>query len=75
MFRDVEGNQDWYEAISVIEYSGRLSPTGESEGHYLCDIKENISNIWFKTNDDSDPVPIRTSDVSQYGYVVLYKRV
>ena len=35
MFRDVEGFQDWYEAISVIEYSGRLSPTGESEGQNI----------------------------------------
>ena len=73
-FRDSEGFQDWYEAISVIEYNGRLSPTGESEGHYTCDIKENISNIWFKTNDSRDPIQIRVSDVSEHGYVVLYKR-
>ena len=44
-------------------------------GHYLCDIKENITNKWFRTNDNSDPMPIRTTDVSQYGYVVLFKRV
>ena len=74
-FRDSEGFQDWYEAISVIEYNGRLSPNGESEGHYTCDIKENISKMWFKTNDSVDPIKISVSDVSQLGYVVLFKRV
>ena len=73
-FRDSDGFQDWYEAISVIEYNGRLSPTGESEGHYTCDIKENISKMWFKTNDSVDPIKISVSDVSQLGYVVLFKR-
>ena len=75
MLRDTQGSQDRYEAISVIEYDGRLSATGESEGHYTCDIKENISNMWFKTNDSSNPIPISVSTVSQYGYVVLFKRV
>ena len=40
----------------------------------MCDIKDNITNMWFRTNDNSDPIQIRTSDVSQLGYVVLYKR-
>ena len=73
-FRDVQGNHDWYEAIAVIEYDGRLLSMGESAGHYTCDIKERISSTWFKTNDDQDPIPIHVSDVSQYGYVVLLKR-
>ena len=34
-----------YEAIAVVEFDGRLSPAGESEGHYLCDIKEKVSNM------------------------------
>ena len=41
------GFQDWYEAIAVIEFDGRLSPTGESAGHYTCDVKENITNTWY----------------------------
>ena len=73
--RDAEGCQDWYEAISVIEYKGRLSSTGDSQGHYMCDIKDNVTNRWFRTNDNSPPFPVRVSDVSQYGYVVLFKRV
>jgi ubiquitin C-terminal hydrolase len=52
-----------------------MSSTGESGGHYICDVRENISNVWFKTNDDSDPIQIRNPEVSQYAYVVMYKRV
>ena len=59
----------------MLEYDGRLSTTGESAGHYTCDIKENVSNMWFKTNDDKIPKQIRDSDVTQFGYVVMYKRV
>ena len=63
-----------YEAIAVIEFSGRLSQSGQSNGHYTCDIKENISCMWFRTNDNANPVPIREEDVSKFGYVVIYKR-
>ena len=56
------------------KFKGRLSPTGESDGHYTCDIKENISNMWFKTNDSRNPIQISVSDVSKHGYVVLFKR-
>ena len=59
----------------MIEFKGNINNEGESQGHYLCDIKENVTNKWFRTNDNSDPMPIRTIDVSQYGYVVLFKRV
>ena len=39
-FRDIEGHQGQYEAVSVIEFTGRLDATGASGGHYTCDIKE-----------------------------------
>ena len=69
------GFEVWYEALSVIEFKGTLNNDGESQGHYLCDVKDKITNQWFRTNDNRDPISIRPSDVSQNGYVVLYKRV
>ena len=74
IYRDTSGSQVWYEAIAVIQYMGSLTQTGESDGHYICDVKESISNKWFRTNDNSTPSQIRTSDVSQNGYVVLFRR-
>ena len=74
-FRDAGGFEAWYEAISVIEYKGSINNYGESQGHYLCDIKDKVTKVWFRTNDNAIPIPISISDVSQYGYIVLLKRV
>ena len=73
--RDAGELQSCYQAISVIEYWGRLNSTGESQGHYISDIKNEIKNMWFRTNNNSDPIPITVADVSKYGYVVLFKKV
>ena len=63
-----------YEPISVIEYQGVMSPTGVSQGHYICDVKNKSTNRWFRTNDNCEPVQIENSDVSKNGYVILLKR-
>ena len=39
-FRDVQGCQGHYEAIAVVEFAGRLSSSGQSAGHYTCDVKD-----------------------------------
>ena len=68
-------NEDQYEAVSVIEYKGNLTRTGNSVGHYICDIKDRASGKWFRTNDNDNPTPIQEEDVSKSAYVVLYKRL
>ena len=72
--RDATGSKAWYEPISVEEFRGRLHPDGSSEGHYVCDVKENLSNQWFRTNDANLPIPISASEVSKLAYVVLFNR-
>ena len=74
IYRDESGSQTWYEPISVIDYHGRLATSGESQGHYTCDVKVFEKNVWYRTNDSAAPVQIHNSDVSKHGYVVLYKR-
>ena len=61
--------------MSVVEYQGQLSRAGESQGHYICDVKDKKSKIWFRTNDDCDPIQLSMSEVSKKSYVVLYKRI
>ena len=58
----------------MIEFDGRLSTSGQSGGHYTCDVKAKDLRSWFRTNDDCTPVPLSVSEVSQKGYVILYKR-
>ena len=72
--RDSVGNVSQYAVISVIEFQGTLALTGQSDGHYICDIKESSSGKWFRTNDNNHPIPIESQDVSKSAYVVLYKR-
>ena len=59
----------------MIEYKGRLTSTGESQGHYFCDVRDKKRNVWFRTNDNSDPVKISVADVSKNGYAVLFQRI
>ena len=65
---------DRYEAIAVIEYQGMISSTGESQGHYICDIKYPRSQQWYRTNDNSIPIPIHKTNVSKCPYVLLFKK-
>ena len=74
-YRDEEDCQAWYEPISVIDFQGSLARTGESHGHYTCDVKDVNTNTWYRTNDNCNPIRIQSDDVSKHGYVVLYKRL
>ena len=74
-FRDATNSQAFFEAISVIEFKGVVTNTGQSNGHYICDVKDADTKTWFRTNDDNEPIEIPVSSVSKRGYVVLYKRV
>ena len=59
----------------MIEFQGSVNSSGRSEGHYICDIKERSTQQWFRTNDNNLPVPIEVEDVSQMGYVILYRKL
>ena len=72
--RDENGSEAWYEPISVIDYQGDLAASGESQGHYTCDVKDIKTYEWFRTNDKANPVQIQKKDVTKHAYVVLYKR-
>ena len=65
-----------YEPIAVIEFAGSVDRrSGQSRGHYTCDVKDKASQVWFRTNDSVMPVSIESKDVSSLPYVVLYKRM
>ena len=65
---------DQYGAIAVVEYKGTISSTGDSQGHYTCDIKYPNRKLWYRTNDSRIPFTIPVKNVSKYPYVVLYKK-
>ena len=65
---------NFYQPIAVIEYKGSFNSDEDTSGHYTCDIKENISGSWYRTNDSILPQLISINDVSNLGYVVLFER-
>ena len=73
--RDAGGDVSGYAAIAVIEFQGTLTRAGASQGHYICDIKNKETNLWFRTNDNRDPIQISTNQVSKKPYAVLFKRM
>ena len=48
---------------------------GSSSGHYVCDVKEKSSNLWYRTNDKTLPLEINTDSVSTQGYAILLRRI
>ena len=71
--RDSSGKLQTYEVVSVIEFRGDVSSTGESSGHYICDVLEEKSMKWYRTNDNLPPESIQKEDISKIGYVILYR--
>ena len=62
-----------FEPICVVQHQGGLRGDGESYGHYTADVKEQRSGKWYRSSDNAVPVPINPSEVSQRGYVFLYR--
>ena len=73
-FRDDQGHEAIFEPISIIDFQGSISPSGQSHGHYISDVQEQTKKHWFRTNDNRYPVPITLDKVSKKAYVVLFKR-
>ena len=75
IIRDTADTVSRYEPVAIIEFQGSVRSTGESDGHYVCDIKERSTKMWFRTNDNNDPQPLEFEDVTKLAYVVLYRKM
>ena len=75
VYRDTNDHESQYEAVSIVEFQGSVKNTGESEGHYICDIKDRTSKKWYRTNDNRTPIPITPEEVSKYAYVIMYRKI
>ena len=75
VYRDTNDHGSQYEAVSIVEFQGSVRNTGESEGHYICDIKDRASKKWYRTNDNKTPIPIKVDEVSRFAYVIMYRKI
>ena len=58
----------------MIEFCASINSAGQSQGHYICDVQEQSSKLWFRTNDNSYPLEILEEQVTKQAYVILLKR-
>ena len=63
----------YYESIACIEFRGKINARGESNGHYIYDLKSAADGKWYRTNDNKEPQEISVKDVTKLAYVVLFK--
>ena len=59
----------------MLEFRGSINSSGESQGHYICDVQDKTSTSWFRTNDNRIPVPIEPDIVSNLANVILYRKM
>lgn len=74
-FRDMNADQRWFEPIALIQHQGNMTRDGKGEDHFICDVKENRSQTWYRTNDNRDAIPIYSDDVTKTPSIVLYKNM
>lgn len=70
---DNNGTVSYFDPIAVIDHIGSVSASGDSRGHYLCDVRTR-TGIWMHTDDNKKPVQIKKKRVSKQGAVVLYHK-
>ena len=70
---DISGSKAVFSPIAIIHHSGQVTGSTTS-GHYQADVLDVSSNKWIRTSDDNLPVVISESNVSDQGYIFLYKK-
>ena len=76
ILRDIYNKVEEYEPIALIEHQGAMLEEGLTTcGHYICDLKVEKMQLWFRTNDNQTPFQINESYVTKKPVVVLYKKV
>ena len=68
---DNVGSVSYFDPIAVIDHIGSVSSSGDSRGHYLCDVRTK-NGVWMHTDDNKEPIQIRRQNVSKQGAVILY---
>jgi hypothetical protein len=74
-FRDRSGNYSSFEPIAIVEHQGHLYQDGETQGHYICDLEDEETLKWFRTNDNQIPIPIELESITKNPVVILYKKI
>ena len=70
---DISGHSALFSPIAVIHHTGQVTENTTS-GHYQADVLDSTSGKWIRTSDDASPLEISVSNISDQGYIFLYKK-
>ena len=62
-----------FSPIAIIHHTGQVTGNTTS-GHYQADVLDFTSNKWIRTSDDNLPVVISETNLTDQGYIFLYKK-
>ena len=71
---DAKGQSATYAPITIIHHSGEVIDDN-TMGHYQADVHDKLSQQWFRTSNNQPPVEIARDDVTDKGYIFLYKKI
>ena len=72
--QDRKGKSGLFTPIGIIHHKGEVIGN-DTSGHYEADVLEKSSNQWFRTSDDMPPKKILRKNITEEGYIFLYKQV
>ena len=71
--QDRKGKSGLFTPFGVIHHKGEVIGN-DTCGHYEADVLKKSSNQWFRTSDDMPPKKILRNDITEQGYIFLYKK-
>ena len=74
LLQDENNRYAVFKPIAIIHHSG-LVMGNTTRGHYQADVLDSITGKWVRTSDDELPVEISEMDVTDQGYIFLYKNI
>ena len=73
LLHDISGKSTTFSPIAVIHHAGEVIQN-TTRGHYQADVLQKTTNKWFRTSDDEAPIEIEQRDLTEKGYIFLYKK-
>ena len=70
---DSRGLSAVFSPIAVIHHTGIVTKGNDTRGHYMADVRNAVTNEWFRTSDDQ--VPIQIHSPSDKCYITIYKKI
>ena len=71
---DINGNSRYFTPLGIVIIEGALEDNQFKYGHYLAEVKNIETGYWFRTSDASKPKCLAGKELSDLGYMYLFKK-